>query len=294
MNNLEKKNPPFFSVVIPSYERPDDLRSCLISLRKEAQAPCPEYEIIVSDDSRSDHCRNLVKNDFPDVSWGKGKQNGPAGNRNAGVARAQGKRIVFIDDDCVAQPGYLRAFHNAINSDPEVKVLEGKIFAERPRCSWAEGCPENHHGGMFWTSNLCVEKNLFDYLNGFDEAFEVAFEDVDFAFRFKKLGTSTKFVEEASVVHPWRNLGDGDKNWKRKGYELDSLKIFVQKHGQNEYANTRCYIKNLLRMLTRDLFTCLFVFRTRGFSNYVHNILSTILSIIFLLKYQWNTKGLSG
>ena len=44
----------FFSVVIPTYERPDDLRICLQSLRKEFQIEAPPYEIIVSDDSKSD------------------------------------------------------------------------------------------------------------------------------------------------------------------------------------------------------------------------------------------------
>ena len=280
---IEKGN-IFFSVVIPTYERPDDLRRCLTSLEKEAQAPCPDYEIIVSDDSKSEKCRTLVENEFPEVSWGTGKQNGPAGNRNAGVKRAKGDWIIFLDDDCVAQDGFLNAYADAIHSIPQVKVLEGRIFAERPRRSWAEGCPENEHGGMFWTSNLCVEKNLFKLLNGFDETFEVAFEDVDFAYRFRKLGVPTKFVRKASASHPWRNLGKADKNWKKKGYELESLKIFVRKHGQNEYANAKTYLKNLVRMLTRDLYVSLFVFKTRGFSNYIHNVFSTILSILFFIK----------
>ena len=280
---IEKGN-IFFSVVIPTYERPDDLRRCLTSIEKKAQAPCPDYEIIVTDDSKSEKCRTLVENEFPEVSWGTGKQNGPAGNRNAGVKRAKGNWIIFLDDDCVAQDGFLNAYADAIHSNPQVKVLEGRIFAERPRRSWAEGCPENEHGGMFWTSNLCVEKNLFKLLEGFDETFEVAFEDVDFAYRFRKLGVPTKFVRKASASHPWRNLGKGDKNWKKKGYELESLKIFVRKHGQNEYANTKSYLKNLVRMLTRDLFVSLFVFKTRGFSNHIHNVFSTILSILFLMK----------
>ena len=279
-----KQNFPFFSIVIPCYERPDDLRRCLTSLAKDAQDPCPDYEIIVTDDSKSEKCRTLVENEFPEVSWGTGKQNGPAGNRNAGVKRAKGDWIIFLDDDCVAQDGFLNAYADAIHSNPQVKVLEGRIFAERPRRSWAEGCPENEHGGMFWTSNLCVEKNLFKLLEGFDETFEVAFEDVDFAYRFRKLGVPTKFVRKASASHPWRNLGKGDKNWKKKGYELESLKIFVRKHGQNEYANTKSYLKNLVRMLTRDLFVSLFVFKTRGFSNHIHNVFSTILSILFLMK----------
>ena len=82
---------PFFSIVVPCFERPDDLRRCLSSLQKEVQSPCPDYEIIVTDDSTSEKCRKLVENEFPEVSWGTGKQNGPAGNRNAGVNRAKGE-----------------------------------------------------------------------------------------------------------------------------------------------------------------------------------------------------------
>ena len=42
------------------------------------------------------------------------KQTGPAGNRNAGVKRAIGEWIIFLDDDCVAQGGFLEAYANAI------------------------------------------------------------------------------------------------------------------------------------------------------------------------------------
>ena len=127
----------FFSVVIPTYERPDDLRICLNSLSKDIQLGSPSYEIIVTDDSKSDKSRRMVEKEFPDVSWRKGKQNGPAGNRNAGVDRAKGEWIVFLDDDCIAQEGYLNAYAKAIRANPDVLVFEGRIFADRPRRTWA-------------------------------------------------------------------------------------------------------------------------------------------------------------
>ena len=157
---IEKGN-IFFSVVIPTYERPDDLRRCLNSLEKDAQAPCPDYEIIVTDDSKSEKCRTIVENEFPEASWGIGKQNGPAGNRNAGVNRAIGEWVVFLDDDCIAQDGFLNAYSNAIDANPDIDVFEGRIFPDRPRRTWAEGCPANEHGGLYWTSNLCVRKSFF-------------------------------------------------------------------------------------------------------------------------------------
>ena len=80
--------------------------------------------------------------------------------------RAKGEWIVFLDDDCIAQEGYLNAYAKAIKANPDVQVLEGRIFADRPRRTWAEGCPENEQGGMLWTSNLCVRRKLFMEMGG--------------------------------------------------------------------------------------------------------------------------------
>ena len=66
---------PFFSVVIPTYERPDDLRRCLDSIKKSNQDPCPNYEIIITDDSKSDLCKRVVEDEFPMAIWCKGKTN---------------------------------------------------------------------------------------------------------------------------------------------------------------------------------------------------------------------------
>ena len=182
----------------------------------EVQLDAPTYEIIVSDDSSSDSSRILIEKYFPHVHWGEGKKIGPAGNRNAGVARARGEWIVFLDDDCIAQEGYLRAYANAIEANPDVLVFEGRIFADRPRRTWAEGCPENEYGGMLWTSNLCVSRKLFMEMGGLDERFKIAYEDVDFAHRLKQRRIHSCFVSDAAVCHPWRTLREKGNNWKKK------------------------------------------------------------------------------
>lgn len=287
MQELEK---PFFSVVVPTYERPDDLKRCLQSLDPNFQFATKAYEIIVSDDSNSNKCKILVEKDFPHVHWGKGKQNGPAGNRNAGVERANGEWIVFLDDDCIAQSGYLLAYANAIDNNPEILVFEGRIFADRPRKTWAEGCPENEHGGMLWTSNLCIHKSLFDILGGLDENFKVAFEDVDLAFRINTSERKSVFVYNASVCHPWRSLNIGGKNWKRKGYELESIKIFTAKHGVTDVTNWKLYLRHLFRMLTTDQIKSIIEFKGRGYLVHLNNIYINVLSICFLLKVQWQKK----
>ena len=280
----------FFSVVIPTYERPDDLRICLNSLSKKIQHGSQSYEIIVTDDSKSDESRKIVEKEFPDVSWGKGKQNGPAGNRNAGVDRAKGEWIVFLDDDCIAQEGYLNAYAKAIVTNQGILVFEGRIFADRPRKTWAEGCPENEHGGMLWTSNLCVSRKLFIEMGGLDERFQIAYEDVDFALRLKQKEIHSIFVSDAAVCHPWRPLTLGGKNWKNKGYELESVKLFVRKHNLNQVINLRVFLKSLLRKLTVDQTTSYKRFRFKGHSILMHDIMTNIYVILFILEYKWFTK----
>ena len=128
----------------------------------------------------------------------------------------KGDWIVFLDDDCVAQDGFLNAYSKAIDANPDVDIFEGRIFPDRPRKTWAEGCPANEDGGLYWTSNLCVRKSFFLKLEGLDEQFEVAYEDVDFAYRAKLAGANFLFVREAQACHPWRSVRQGGKTGKRK------------------------------------------------------------------------------
>lgn len=276
----------FVSVVIPTYERPDDLRICLNSLSEDIQLGSPSYEIIVTDDSKSEESRRMVEAEFPDVSWGKGKQNGPAGNRNAGVYRVKGEWIVFLDDDCIAQEGYLKAYAKAIRANPDVLVFEGRIFADRPRKTWAEGCPENEHGGMLWTSNLCIKKSLFFEIGKFDERFKVAYEDVEFAYRLKQRKIKTLFVSDAAVCHPWRSLRSGGKNWKSNGYQIESLLLFLGKHSDahKEYGSASLYFKNFARIISKNLIYCLLKLKGRGLDILISQAYISLQTSIILLR----------
>lgn len=277
---MSEEGKVFFSVVIPTYERPNDLRVCLHSLKEEFHADSPNYEFIVTDDSKSDESRTMVEREFPNVLWGKGKHNGPAGNRNAGVSRATGEWIVFIDDDCIADTRYISAYCNAIGQNPETDLFEGRIYPDRPRKTWAECCPENSNGGMFWTSNLCVRKSTFLEIGGFDERFRVAYEDIDFAYRIKSKGFKSRFIKNASVCHPWRTLKYEGNNWKPKGFEISELLLFIKKHPNAKEHNSRLvYVRHLKRMITTDLLKCLFQFKGKGIQTLISQIMTTMMVI---------------
>ena len=274
----------FFSVIIPTFERPDDLRKCLFSLSADQQRGAPSYELIVTDDSRTDASQILVSKEFAEASWGEGKKSGPAGNRNAGAARAKGEWIIFIDDDCIAQKEYLAAYAAAIKGNPNLLVFEGRIFADRPRKTWAEGCPENEQGGMLWTSNLCVNRKFFLEMGGLDERFKIAYEDVDFAHRLKQRRIESIFVSNAAVCHPWRTLRAEGNNWKPKSYEIKSLELFLKKHPDAwaQHGRVRTYLRSLLRMISKDLLFCLFKLRGRGIDVLFSQVLTTARTVLYI------------
>ena len=282
----------FFSVVVPSYERPADLRRCLVSLGNNRQGKQIRYEVLVTDDSKSTRCRKLIEEEFQDISWGKGKNNGPAGNRNAGVKRANGEWIVFIDDDCIAEKNFLLAYANAIIRNPIINVFEGRISADRPRKTWSEGCPENESGGMLWTSNLCVKKSTFIKLEGFDERFKISYEDVDYSYRLNKMNYKSIFVNEAAVCHPWRSLRKkGKNNWKSNWHEVTSLLLFCEKYKykNEEHSNPLIYLKNFFRIISKDLINCACVLKLRGFDILLKDALISLI-VFFLLTIRKTNK----
>ncbi|MAL85854.1 MAG: family 2 glycosyl transferase [Opitutae bacterium] len=256
----------FFSVVIPTFERPEDLYQALDALSPERQTYPKAFQVIVSDDSSDQRSKKMIEEEFRGVTWTQGKKNGPAGNRNSGAKISKGDWLIFIDDDCIPEPTFIQSYEQAIIKNSHTSVFEGRIFPDRERKTWAEGCPENSSGGMLWTSNLCIKKSVFEDLGGFDERFRIAYEDVEFAHRLKQNKIKSLFIPKAAVCHPWRSLRKGGKNWKTKGYQIESLLLFLEKHedARKEFGNPNLYLKNFLRIMSKTLLYCLFSLRGRG------------------------------
>jgi GT2 family glycosyltransferase len=155
----------------------------------------------------------LVDEKYPWVRWVEGSKRGPAANRNNGAKYANGKWILFIDDDCIPDRNLVLEFYNNILLHKNEKAFEGTILPddwEKLSLDLSE-CPVNIQGGCFWSANVCIEKNLFNSIGGFDEFFKIAAqEDQDIYLRLKK-NTSVVFIKNAIVTHPVRRRRLKDK-----------------------------------------------------------------------------------
>ena len=108
------------SVVIPTRDRNEQLARCLDRLAPCAQSLShDQYEVIVSDDSAHAAARELLFDRYPWVRWTGGPRRGPAANRNAGARVARGEWLVFTDDDCLPEFGWLEGLAGAFNPNPD-------------------------------------------------------------------------------------------------------------------------------------------------------------------------------
>lgn len=112
---------PTATVAVCTRDRPDDLRRCLESL---SRLPDNGQEILVVDSaSRSQATREVVES-FPSVRYLRLERPGLNVARNAALQAAAGEIVAFIDDDAVADAGWLLAHRRAF-AHPLVMVSTG-------------------------------------------------------------------------------------------------------------------------------------------------------------------------
>lgn len=217
---------PAWSVVIPTRDRPRELRECLRRLSPGAQTlDAAHYEVVISDDGDFDATGALLRAEFPWAHHVRGPRRGPAANRNAGARAAHGAWLVFADDDVVPASGWLAAYAAAADSAP---VLEGRTTCDAGLPSPRFHAPENNAGGVLWSCNFAIDRALFGALGGFDEGFAFAhMEDADLRERVRVAGKPITWVSEARVDHPPRRQPPG----ARLGAYREAEVRYLYKHG---------------------------------------------------------------
>ncbi len=189
------------SVVIATYNRKTQLKSCLTAVSRQT---FPPIEIIIVDDASTDGTEEMIANQFPHIKYLRLMHNGgPAIARNRGVQTAKGDIIAFTDDDCIVPPGWLQQLTAAWEKHPEVVGVSGyqeaadTLIATNPIAQtehltrlhrWGERAHSEQLGGAevpgFGTNNVAYKRHIFLKLGGFDESFPVAAgEDYDFKVR---------------------------------------------------------------------------------------------------------------
>ncbi|MEW6570510.1 MAG: glycosyltransferase [Nitrospirota bacterium] len=113
------------SIVVATYDRPDDLRNCLQCLL--AQKPACRVEIIVVDNNPSSGKTPSVVNEFPEVKLVSEPRKGLSYARNKGIAMTTGDIIITTDDDVTMPPDWLEKLI-APFARRDVMVVTGNVL----------------------------------------------------------------------------------------------------------------------------------------------------------------------
>ena len=203
---------PSCSIVVPTYQRPEALRSCLESLAS-LDYPRDLFQVIVVDDGSRAPLRPVAEPFRERLSLELVAQAraGPAAARNAGAARAEGELLAFTDDDCRPRPGWLRLLAERFAARPDegiggrtVNVLAGNRYSAAAQLVIDVGYVQNNTGRddrrWFTTNNLAVPAAGFRAVGGFDSSFRTA-EDRDFCSRWVASGLRMSYEPLAVVEH---------------------------------------------------------------------------------------------
>lgn len=117
---------PLFSVIIPTYGRPDYLTEAIDSVLTQTIA---DFECIVVDDASPEPIS--VPNDSRIRLIRRVKNGGPAAARNTGLEQACGKFVAFLDDDDVFTPNRLALALRGLERAP-ISLCWARHFDERP------------------------------------------------------------------------------------------------------------------------------------------------------------------
>lgn len=164
-----------YSVVIPTRNREDQLKQCVESVK---QSLPKDTEIIV--------IRDLGKSEA----------------RNAGIAKARGEIITFIDDDCVADPLWLTELVKCFD-DPAIGIVIGTTIYRhrRYRGRFPERIVQNF-GRWPGAGNIAYRKKVFQTAGGFDPFFDhYNNEDTEMAIRAVSRGFRAATAPRAIVFH---------------------------------------------------------------------------------------------
>ena len=203
---------PFFSIIVPTFDRQEALTACVQAIR-QLDYPRDRFEVIIVDDG------SPVPVKVSDPHPGNGVMitvlrqinAGPASARNMGAQHAQGDILVFTDDDCTPTRQWLRGLSQSFNNGSiglvggrTINGLVDNLYSTASQIivdeAYAYFLSRDSDLRFFASNNIAVATELFHKIGGFDSSFRIS-EDRDFCYRWIRQGKPLIYAPEAIVHH---------------------------------------------------------------------------------------------
>jgi glycosyltransferase involved in cell wall biosynthesis len=204
------------TAIIPTHNRAEVLEKCIRALGRQS-IPADSYEVVVCDDGSSDDTRGRVEAASREVAcpvrYLFQTNRGANSARNRAVGEAEGRILLFINDDTIATPGMLEAHLDTHAGYPDEAVgVLGKvaISPEVPPSFFAklhlDASYDLWEGEVdldwraFYTCNVSVKKTFLLKYGLFEEGLRYH-EDVELSERLSHFGFRIIYNVEALAYH---------------------------------------------------------------------------------------------
>jgi len=171
----------FYSIIIPVYNRPDEVKELLESLVEQTYK---DFEVIIVEDGSTIKAADIVNNFAKqlDVKYHYKENSGPGDSRNFGFQRAKGDYYIVLDSDCIVPPdhlekvnkhlskNYLDAFGGPDKAHQSFTPIQKAISYSMTSYLTTGGIRgKKKHVGKFYprSFNLGISKEVFEKTNGF-------------------------------------------------------------------------------------------------------------------------------
>lgn len=206
---------PRYSVIVPVYNRIDEVRDLLDSLARQTMR---DFEVIIVEDGSTLPCREAVEEmqDRLDVKYYYKSNEGRSIARNYGIERSCGDYLIFFDSDCVIPPDYFATLHKALTDNPldcfggpdaahtSFTPVQKAISFAMTSFLTTGGIRGGRHSMERFVPrsfNMGYSRAVYDRVGGFREMFS---EDIDMSTRIRQAGFTTGLIREAYVYHKRR------------------------------------------------------------------------------------------
>ena len=246
----EKKN-PLVSIVIPVYNQYRYTQLCLWSILQNTAGI--SYEVILADDCSTDETQTILER-IKNIRVVRTKTNSRfLKNCNNAAQYAQGKYILFLNNDTQVQPGWLSSLLDLAESDDSIGIVGslllypdgtlqeagGIVFKDASRyCYGRNDLPVKeeyiYRKEVDYISDVSImlRRSLWSELGGFDECFAPAcYEDADLAFQVRERGLKVVYQPKSKVVHFEGRSNGSDVRAGQKAYQVANQKKFLDKWG---------------------------------------------------------------
>ena len=207
----------YFSIVIPVYNRPEEVKELLESLLDIDYTDT--YEIVIVEDGSTISCKEVVEffSNKLNISYYYKENSGPGDSRNFGMTMAKGDYFIIFDSDCIIPKHYLSEVKNelsttyvdcfggpdnALDSFSEIQKAINFAMTSFLTTGGIRGGSEKINKFQPRSFNMGISKLAFEKSNGFGNIHPG--EDPDLSIRLWNLGFETRLFPNAFVYHKRR------------------------------------------------------------------------------------------